>query len=72
MIVLNEYSRYNADVILGGTNPYDVMYHQHFLGSHKMIPLPSVGEYVRERLEKGMKRLSYSSVYNRDFHRCTF
>ncbi len=49
---------YNPDVLLAGTNLYDVMYHQHFLGSLKIIPLPAVGDYVRDRLmiEKMYKR----------------
>ena len=38
---------------MAGTNLYDVMYHQHFFGSHKLIPLPAVGEYVRTRARKG-------------------
>lgn len=43
--------RYNPDVILAGAIIYDVMYHQHFLGSHKMIPLPAACDYVQERLK---------------------
>ncbi len=45
--------RYNPDVILAGTNLYDIMYHQHFFGSHKIVPLIGVGEYVKHRLLKG-------------------
>ncbi len=44
---------YNPDVILAGNNLYDVMYHQHFFGSHKIVPLIGVGEYVKHRLQKG-------------------
>ena len=38
---------------MAGTNLYDAMYHQHFLGSLKLIPLPAVGEYVRTSALKG-------------------
>ena len=35
----NKYGyKYHPDVIMAGTNINDVMYHQHFLGSHKLIP----------------------------------
>ena len=50
---LPSFCRHNPDVIMAGTNLYDVMYHQHFFGSHKLIPLPAVGEYVRARAHKG-------------------
>ena len=44
--------RYNPDVIMAGSIIYDVMYQQHFLGSHKMIPVPASCEYVQHRVEK--------------------
>ena len=57
---------------MAGTNLYDVMYHQHFLGSHKLIPLPAVGEYVRERARKGSIIRNDSSGFNlKLFDECT-
>ena len=53
--VLYEAVRYNPDVILAGAIIYDVAYHQHYLGSHKMIPLPSTCEYVHQRLQQEIK-----------------
>ena len=47
--------RYNPDVIMAGEIVYDVMYHQHFLGSHKMIPTPTTCDYVRERMRSEVK-----------------
>ncbi|XP_012559748.2 uncharacterized protein LOC100203850 isoform X1 [Hydra vulgaris] len=47
--------RYNPDVILAGSTFYDVMYQQHYLGSHKIIPLPASCEYVQSRIEKEVK-----------------
>ena len=38
---------------MAGTNVYDVMYHQHFLGTFKIVPLPAVGEYVYDRILRG-------------------
>ena len=38
---------------MAGTSLYDAMYHQHFLGSLKLIPLPAVGEYVRTSVQRG-------------------
>ena len=40
--------------MLAGTNMYDVMYHQHYMGSYKLIPLPAVGEYIHLRIKKGI------------------
>ena len=49
--VMYDAVRYNPDVILAGGNVYDVIYAQHFLGSHKIIPLLSDCEYVHESLK---------------------
>ncbi|XP_057295432.1 uncharacterized protein LOC130623904 [Hydractinia symbiolongicarpus] len=49
--VLYNAVRYNPDVIMAGHIIYDILYEQHFLGSHKIIPLPATGYYVRGRLK---------------------
>ncbi|XP_047143405.1 uncharacterized protein LOC124817416 [Hydra vulgaris] len=47
--------RYNPDVIMGGGILYDVMYQQHYLGSHKIIPLPASCEYVHDRMKQELQ-----------------
>ncbi|XP_047133459.1 uncharacterized protein LOC100203540 [Hydra vulgaris] len=47
--------RYNPDVIMAGGILYDVMYQQHYLGSHKIIPLPASCEYVQSRIKKDLQ-----------------
>ncbi|XP_057295825.1 uncharacterized protein LOC130624266 isoform X2 [Hydractinia symbiolongicarpus] len=54
--VLYNAVRYNPDVIMAGHIIYDILYEQHFLGSHKIIPLPATGYYVRERLEQELQQ----------------
>ncbi|XP_065672992.1 uncharacterized protein LOC101237499 isoform X1 [Hydra vulgaris] len=44
--------RYNPDVIMAGSIIYDVMYQQHYLGTHKIIPLPASCEYVQNHIKK--------------------
>lgn len=43
--VLKEMDRH-PDVVMGGTNMYDTMYNNHFLGSRKQVWLPVVAHYV--------------------------
>ncbi|XP_047140265.1 uncharacterized protein LOC124815537 isoform X1 [Hydra vulgaris] len=47
--------RYNPDVIMAGSIIYDVMYQQHYLGSHKIIPLPASCEYVQNQVKKDIR-----------------
>ncbi|XP_047133427.1 uncharacterized protein LOC101241152 [Hydra vulgaris] len=47
--------RYNPDVIMAGGILYDVMYQQHYLGSHKIIPLPASCEYVQSRIKQELQ-----------------
>ncbi|XP_057294323.1 uncharacterized protein LOC130622884 [Hydractinia symbiolongicarpus] len=54
--------RYNPDVIMAGHIIYDILYEQHFLGSHKIIPLPATGYYVRERLEQELQQQTCRGV----------
>ncbi|XP_057294327.1 uncharacterized protein LOC130622887 [Hydractinia symbiolongicarpus] len=60
--VLYNAVRYNPDVIMAGHIIYDILYEQHFLGSHKIIPLPATGYYVRERLEQELQQQTCQGV----------
>ena len=48
--------RYNPDIIMAGSIAYDVMYQQHFLGSHKMIPLPATCLYTLKSVKEELAR----------------
>ena len=62
--VLYDAIRYNPDFILAGSNDYDVMYGQHFLGTHKIIPLPAASEHAVKRMKDELANNACPGVKN--------